>query len=228
MSRKPGNPHAILVVVAVLTYAALWLAFAGNWGWITALDDGTVRLFHDFGVTRPGWITFWVTVSTAFGPSAMRLVALVGIIVAAVRRQFHAVGFLVITVMLMGPLTAVAKAISNRPRPEAALALETSTSFPSGHALGATVGVLSFLTVLWPRIPRRARVPVIVVGTLVVLSVSLARVALNVHHATDIVAGWALGYLWYRLCLIAIPPRQSGPPRPGYAAPQQVSPRSGS
>ncbi len=227
MSRKSGNLSAILVVVSVLTYAALWLAFASNWGWITALDNGTVRVFHEFGVTRPGWITFWVTVSTAFGPSAMRLIALVGIVVAAVRRQFHIAGFLVITVMLMGPLTAVAKAISNRPRPETALALETSTAFPSGHALGATVGVLSFLTVLWPEIPRRARVPAIAAGTLVVLSVSLARVALNVHHPTDIVAGWALGYLWYRSCLIAIPPRQSGPRQPGHAAPQRVSPRSG-
>lgn len=227
MSRKPANHSAILAVLSVLIYAALWVAFAGNWGWITALDNGVLRLFHDFGATRPGWITFWVAVSTAFGPTSMRLIALAGIVVAAVRRQFHTVGFLVMTVMLTGPLTALAKAISNRPRPDTALALETSTSFPSGHALGATVGVLSFLTVLWPWIPRRGRIPVIVVGTFVVLSVSLARVALNVHHPTDIVAGWVLGYLWYLLCLTVIPPRQSGNLRPEGAVPQQVFPQSG-
>lgn len=213
------------MVIAMSAYAALWLAFAQNWAWITAVDNESLRILHGFGATRPGWISFWTAVSALFGPSAMRVIALVGIIAAAVHRQFQTAGFLVATVMLMGPLTATAKAISNRPRPDTAMALETSMSFPSGHALGATVGVLAFLTVLWPRIPSPARTPAIALGTLVVLSVSLARVALNVHHPTDIMAGWVLGYLWYRLCLIMVPP---GPRPLGYVAPQQVSRRSGS
>jgi undecaprenyl-diphosphatase len=212
-------------VALILIYAALWLAFARNWGWITDVDDGTLRFFHDIGITHPAWVSFWVAVSTAFSPSAMRLVALVGIVVAAARRHWRVVGFLVVTVMLAGPLTAAAKAVSNRPRPETMLAVESSTSFPSGHALGATVGVLSFLTVLWPWIPSRARVPVIALGALIVLSVSVARVALNVHHPTDVVAGWVLGYLWYRLCLTVVPP---WPRQSGSVELQRVSLRSGS
>lgn len=211
-------------VILVAIYAALWLAFSRNWSWITALDNGTVRILHDFGAARPGWVSFWVAISTVFGPSAMRLIALIGIVAAASRRQFHTVGFLVMTVMLMGPLTAVAKAISGRPRPAAMLAVESSTSFPSGHALGAVVGVLAFLTVLWPWIPTRARVPAIAVGAVIVLSVSVARVVLNVHYPTDVLAGWVLGYLWYRLCLILIPPR---PHLSGSAGLQRVSLRSG-
>lgn len=207
ISAKAGALSRTLVVLAVVSYAALWVAFARNWGWITALDDETLRMLHDFGATRPGWIRFWVGISAAFGPSAMRLIALVVMVWAAVHREFRTLGFLVVTVMLMGPLTAVAKAISKRPRPDTALAIESSTSFPSGHALGALVGVLAFLTVWWPCIPSRMRVPAIAAGTFIVLSVSVARVALNVHHPTDIAAGWALGFLWYRLWLIALPPR---------------------
>ena len=202
MSRR----SVVLVAVAALTYAALWMGFVENWTWITGLDDETLRLFHEFGVDRPGWITFWNVISTVFGPTAMRLIAVAGIIAALVGRRFHTVAFLAVTVLLAGPLVAAAKAFGDRPRPDTALAFASSTSFPSGHALGAMVGVLSLLTLLWSRIPGRARLPVIVVGALIVLAVGLSRVALNVHHPTDVIAGWVLGYLWYRLCLGMVPP----------------------
>lgn len=219
MSRRSGA----LAAVALVIYAALWLGFVEGWGPITALDDGILRLFHEFGATRPGWITFWNGVSAVFGPTGMRVIAALGIVAAAVRRQFRTVGFLAVTVMLMGPLTAVAKAISDRPRPDTALAFASSTSFPSGHALGAMVGVLTFATLLWPGIASWAKTTVIVLGALIVLAVGLSRVALNVHHPTDVIAGWALGYLWYRLCLMLIPPRSHS----GSAAPQRVSRLSG-
>ncbi len=215
MSRR----SVVFVVIALLTYAVLWAGFVENWAWITALDNGTLRLFHEFGATRPGWITFWTAISAVFGPTAMRLIAAVGIIAAAVRRRWRILGFLAVVVMLAGPLTAAAKALSDRPRPDTALAFAASTSFPSGHALGAMVGVLSFVTLVWPRMPVRTRLPVIVVGTLIVVTVGLSRVALNVHHPTDVVAGWALGYLWFRLCLRTVPPW----PRSGSAAARQVS-----
>ena len=208
-----------LVVIALLTYAALWRGFVENWEWITALDNGTLRLFHDFGGTRPGWITFWTGFSAVFGPTGMRLIAAIALVAGVARRQWRTVGFLIATVMLMGPLTAMAKAISDRPRPDTALASAALTSFPSGHALGAMVGVLTFGTLLWPHIPIRARPPVAVAGAVIVLTVGLSRIALNVHYPTDVVAGWALGYLWYRLCLRIIPPR----PRSGSPAPQRVS-----
>ena len=215
MSRRSEVP----VVIAVLTYTVLWAGFVENWAWISALDDGTLRLFHDFGATRPGWITVWTAISSAFGPTGMRLIATVGILAAAVRRQWRIVGFLAVVVMLAGPLTAAAKALSDRPRPDTALAFASSTSFPSGHALGAMVGVLSFVTLLWPWLPVRARLSVVVAGALIVVTVGLSRVALNVHHPTDVVAGWALGYLWFRLCLTTVPPW----PRSVSAAQRQVS-----
>ena len=197
----------VLAGAALLIYVVLWLGFVEGWGPMIGPDDRTLRLFHDFGAVRPGWITFWDGVSAVFGPTAMRLLAALGIIAAALLRLFRVAGFVALAVMLMGPLTALAKAISDRPRPDTALVFESSTSFPSGHALGAMVGVLTFATVLWPRIPSWGRVPVIVVGTVIVLTVGLSRVALNVHHPTDVIAGWALGYLWYRLCLMLAPPR---------------------
>jgi membrane-associated phospholipid phosphatase len=48
------------------------------------------------------------------------------------------------------------------------------------------------------------RVPVAVVGVVTMLLVGLARVALNVHHPSDVVAGWALGLLYFLLCMAVL------------------------
>jgi membrane-associated phospholipid phosphatase len=40
----------------------------------------------------------------------------------------------------------------------------------------------------------------------VVLAVSFGRLAVNVHYPSDVMAGWALGYLWYLGWLLVIRP----------------------
>ena len=135
------------------------------------------------------------------------IIALVVIVVALARRNVQTALFLVISVELMGLVTEAGKWLSNRPRPSTALVYGISSSFPSGHALGVMVGVLSLLTVLWPMVSRRLRIPVIAVAVALVFLVGFARVILNVHHPSDIVAGWALGFLYYLLCVRLVPPR---------------------
>jgi undecaprenyl-diphosphatase len=36
-----------------------------------------------------------------------------------------------------------------------------------------------------------------------VLAVGFGRVALNVHHPSDVLGGWALGYLYFAACMRA-------------------------
>ena len=194
-------------LAAVVLYALMWVGFTQNWTWLAAVDDWWLRAFHDVGATHPGWVSFWVAFCIVFGPTAFRLIALVVIVVALARRNVQTALFLVISVELMGLVTEAGKWLSNRPRPSTALVYGISTSFPSGHALGVMVGVLSLLTVLWPMVSRRLRIPVIAVAVALVFLVGFARVILNVHHPSDIVAGWALGFLYYLLCVRLVPPR---------------------
>lgn len=204
-SRRPWVIAA--AVAAVLIYAAMWVGYVQNWAWLDAVDTGLLRASHDFGVTRPGWVSFWVAFCIVLGPSGFRVIALVLIIVALLRRNLQTALFLIVSIELMGLVTEVAKRIAGRPRPATALTNAVSSSFPSGHALGVTVGVLALLTVAWPFIGQRLRAPVAVLGAAVIFAVGFSRVLLNVHHPSDVVAGWALGLLYYLLCMRLVPPR---------------------
>ena len=195
------------VIAAVLVYAAMWIGYAQNWVWLDAVDTQLLQTFHNIGATRPGWVSFWDVFCTVFGPNGFRVVGLVFVIVALIRRKVATAAFLVVSIGLMGLVTEGAKVIAGRPRPEMALVYGSSTSFPSGHALGVMVGVLALLTVLWPSLTRRWRTVLAVLGGVLVALVGSARVVLNVHHPSDVLAGWALGYLYYLLCVRLVPPR---------------------
>lgn len=204
-SRRPRVIAA--AVAAVIIYAAMWVGYVQNWAWLNAVDTTLLRVFHDFSVTRPGWMSFWVLFCIVFGPSGFRVIALVLITGALLRRNFQAALFLIISVELMGLVTEVAKRIADRPRPATALTDAAASSFPSGHALGVTVGVLALLTVAWPFMGQRLRIPLAVLGAALAFAVGFSRVMLNVHHPSDVVAGWALGFLYYLLCVRLVPPR---------------------
>lgn len=195
------------IVAAVAVYATMWIGYAQNWVWLDSVDTRLLQTFHDIGADRPWWVSFWVVFCTVFGPMGFRVVALVLVIVAMRRRNVATAMFLVVTIGLMGLVTEGAKYLAGRPRPATALAHAASTSFPSGHALGVVVGVLALLTVFWAGLSPRMRTVLAVAGALLIFLVGAGRVVLNVHHPSDVMAGWALGYLYFLLCLRLVVPR---------------------
>jgi membrane-associated phospholipid phosphatase len=196
-----------LAACAFALYVLLWVGIAANWSPIAAMDRFALEPLYDFGVDRPGWITAWDVFCTVLGPTAFRLVTLVVIVIALARRNLRTALFLVISVELSGLVTEAAKAAENRPRPHGAFVHAWGSSFPSGHALGLMVGVLALSTIALPVIRRRwMRIVLIVVGIVVVLVIGMGRVVLNVHHPSDVFAGWALGFVWFVVCLMSVPP----------------------
>lgn len=191
------------LLIAVI-YLLLWLAVSVNWPWLEVADNWVLRQFHDAGEHRPAWTLFWQAVSDVLSPTALRIMALIGVTVALLRRATGVAVFLILTVGAMGLVTVTAKALADRPRPDTALTLESSTAFPSGHALGITVGVLAFITVAWPHLSPSMRRSAVGVGVVLIVLVGVARVALNVHHPSDVLAGWALGLLSYLVCLAVL------------------------
>lgn len=195
-----------LAAFSLALYVLLWVGIVQQWPWVEIMDRFALDPLHDFGTAHPGWVVFWDLLCTVLGPTVFRLVALVVIVVALARRKVRVAMFLIISVELSGLITEAAKAAANRQRPAGALVSAQSTSFPSGHALGVMVGVLAFLTLALPIVRRPVRLWLIVLGAVVVLAIGAARVVLCVHHPSDVLAGWALGFAWFVGCVLMVPP----------------------
>jgi membrane-associated phospholipid phosphatase len=193
---RPRSAITVLpALVAVTGYAVMWLGYRDGWHWLDSVDASWLHALYDVGIKHPSWVPFWEVVSSACGPTAFRLVGAVAVAVELVKRRVRAALFLVVRFV-----TEVAKDLAGRPRPVTALANTSSSSFPSGHALAVMVGVLALLTVLLPMMSQAMGVVAVVVGALIVVAVGFGRVALNVHHPSDVVAGWVLGYLYFVVC----------------------------
>jgi undecaprenyl-diphosphatase len=142
------------------------------------------------------WLGGWVGVTV--------LVALA--VVWLTRRGRLAPAVVLVAVALGGQLlNSITKAGYDRPRPTAGspIALPSSTSFPSGHAMtGVAVFGLLGLLVAGELASRRARIAAIAAGFGLGALIGASRVVLNVHFLTDVLAGAALGLAWLSLCLL--------------------------
>ncbi|GFG71820.1 phosphatase PAP2 family protein [Mycolicibacter senuensis] len=199
----------VSVVVAAAVCALMLVGYRQGWGWLAAVDTAALDASYDIGIKHPGWVSFWDGLSTVLAPAVFRVLAMVAVVVALLRRRLRPALFLLLTVELSGLLTAVAKGSVDRPRPVTALAGASSSSFPSGHALGVMVAVGALLVLMLPMLRRNVRVAAVGVGALVVAAVGIARVALGVHHPSDVLAGWALGWVYLTLWALLLKPWQA-------------------
>lgn len=101
-------------------------------------------------------------------------------------------------------LKMLLKGLFHRVRPDSSL-IEGGVagfSFPSGHAL-MSVAFYGFLIWLAAHKIRNGWLQFICIAFLVllILMISLSRVYLHVHYATDITAGLCIGFMWLSFCL---------------------------
>jgi membrane-associated phospholipid phosphatase len=164
-------------------------------------------------------VQFWDVVSFVLGPIPTRVLGAVAAVIALVQRKVRMALLLLVCAPLNGFVTMAAKGLADRPRPASALVVAPSTSFPSGHALELMASVLALLTFLLPMMKRHwLRVVAVVVAVSSVVMVGIARVALNVHHPSDVIAGWSLGYLYFLVCLWVFRPVPIGTDQPAQLA----------
>lgn len=90
-----------------------------------------------------------------------------------------------------------------RERPDVVphLAIVSSYSFPSGHAMQSSI-IYWTLAALLARLVDRVwlKVYLFVTATCLTLLVGSSRVYLGVHYPTDVLAGWSAGLAWASLC----------------------------
>lgn len=150
--------------------------------------------------TRTNGSTTFFTIMTVIG-TPLETGILVAILCAILvwRKHWRWAVYLGGTVAVAGLINLELKSYFERARPDLAEALRQAHgySFPSGHAMGATVtfGALAYLSVR--AIPRwRHRAAAIAFCCTMIAAIATSRVYLGVHWISDVAAGIAAGAIW--------------------------------
>ncbi len=103
-------------------------------------------------------------------------------------------------------LSKLFKLIFQRGRPELSLITKPADySFPSGHALSSFVFCSILAWLVW-QTGLKAGWKWLITALLLLftLSIGASRVVLNVHYATDVMGGFALGIMWVILAWVLL------------------------
>jgi membrane-associated phospholipid phosphatase len=94
----------------------------------------------------------------------------------------------------------------NRPRPSIPVLTEVSgLSFPSGHALMSFAFYGLLIYIVWHEVKNRwLQWTLIIFFLLLIHVIGFSRVYLRVHYASDVLAGFAVGFIWLVLSLWVI------------------------
>jgi membrane-associated phospholipid phosphatase len=126
-------------------------------------------------------------------PDVMLLVAIGGGMWFYGRRGRSKAGVVIAAPAVGGMISGGVKLLFGRTRPAgAALFNEHTYSFPSGHATTSAAVTVTVCYVL-AREGIISWTAAIVIGASVPLVVGLTRLYLDVHWATDVIAGWSVG-----------------------------------
>jgi membrane-associated phospholipid phosphatase len=180
---------AMLALATSLVFLAVGLH--ATHGWVQGLDDRFLRVMVSH---RNDALTVVAKVFNLIGVAAVTFP--IRIVVAgylAFRRRWWHFSAFVLAIVVSEVLIGTLKAVYDRPRPPADIALVHTTggSFPSGHAVAASVTVVAIVLALFPA--GRHRLGWGVAAALFSFVMALSRAYLAAHWLSDATAGSLLG-----------------------------------
>lgn len=202
--------HLLLGFALISGGAALFAEIAeniGNGRWLGQLD----LLFSSaIGSNASiGTLQVFALLTHLGDPITLTVLTVLVAAVLVLKRQFWLCAAWVLALAGNAVLNRVLKSIFERTRPihEHGLVLADGWSFPSGHSSGSVVafGMLAYLLTRFLPAERAAlRLPVLLVAAALAFTVGSSRVFLQVHFASDVLAGFASGLAWLVVCVGAV------------------------
>jgi undecaprenyl-diphosphatase len=194
-----------VVIAAIATWIFSELAERVMGGGTQAFDDMVLR----WVATKHSPVMDRAMLEiTALGTTTvvMMTVCVAALFLTLTRHQYSALLLLVAT-SGGSVLDWVLKLRFDRPRPHIFTwgTQVAMSSFPSGHAMSATI-VYSTIAYLAARLQKRlwARWLTILLAVIVVLLIGSSRVYLGVHYPSDVLAGVIVGLAWAAFCMATL------------------------
>ncbi len=194
-----------VIVAAFLTWVFTELAERVMAGRTQAFDEAVLRWMSAHHSNALDGIMLEIT-SLGTGTVVMMVVCVAALFLALTQHKYSALLLLVATAGGL-ILDTVLKLQFNRPRPHVFIwgTQAFGSSFPSGHAMSATVAY-STVAYLAARLHRRqwARWLTISVALVVILLIGASRIYLGVHYPSDVLAGIIMGLAWAAFCMATL------------------------
>lgn len=129
-------------------------------------------------------------------------VTIIIIVIIWIRKQDNKlIVFVILSVGVGYGLYQFLKRVFERPRPEIVDQFSTF-SFPSGHAVHGLLYLLTIAYVFNRTVTsKRASLIVWIAAIILSLLIGVSRITEGRHFASDVLAGWLLGYSWFIVCV---------------------------
>lgn len=187
-----------------------------NWMFVLAIFTFIIFAFLMYSFETPAFVNFDKEMASLLGGNKLidafhylgetKFFFAVGILLIIwlwfYKRNYYGMFLVLLTYPGGFLLNQLIKRVVERPRPEIADQL-TSFSFPSGHAMMAMLYLLTIAYFLSGEFVGKKKSTFIwVIAIILIVLIGLSRIAGSRHFATDVIAGWSLGYTWFVLCVL--------------------------
>lgn len=165
----------------------------------TLTAEEAVLTYVNMTLTGLFWDAFFVSATELGGVMAMVIIGLGIIGLYACQYKWRRVALVALSLGGVGVLTYFLKLLFGRPRPDLweQLVVETSFSFPSGHAMASmALALLIGYLLMESRLSKQWVYVSLGILALYVVVIGLSRLYLGVHYPSDILAGWLISVSW--------------------------------
>ncbi|WP_180960335.1 phosphatase PAP2 family protein [Neobacillus cucumis] len=194
------NKSIIFLIIAVLIvlYISIKVALHSTF-WMDAFIAGL------FSHVPPKFIPFFSAVTEMGDKIGIGIVALVMLVwLLLKKRNYPGAAMLALSLALGNEAYKLLKDLFVRPRPELEyLAPAEGYSFPSGHAMVGMVLYFTSVYLLSEAIQmKKAKWLFSILASVILLLIGASRIILHVHYPSDVIGGYAFGFIWASIWII--------------------------
>jgi len=160
--------------------------------------DDAVRMTV-YGIASPRATTVLHAITQLGSPLFLLPMTLVASLIFLRRRRIRGAILLTATMVGVSLLNWILKSVFQRPRPLPffGLTVPASYSFPSGHSLAAFCFYGALAALVTARLRSTLWSAVVWAGAVVIIvAVGFSRLYLGLHYPSDIIGGYATGFVW--------------------------------